>query len=426
MSFDLRFDRIAGGTPVGVETSERTGLVGIAVWIRAGSARDPVGKEGLAHLCEHLLLRPLVREGSRAHGLQVETGAIVDATTDVEWVMIAAQAPAAQTRSLVDLLGLLLREPSHDAADVEAEKEVIRQEVREDPGAVDALARHFRQSAFGASAWTRASCETPASLAAIGAGDVRDWYARSLHGTRMVVTAHGPAVGEDLVDLLDDALGELRTVGSSTGPRGAEGPTPRKLEYRPIRVRREASGAGVPSGMAVLAGTRAPSRSEEEYWTALAFEVLMADGANSLLSHWLRREHTFCHGAVSMTEAHSDWGSQYFLVRLPYDQTDAALEHLGRRWRALPESITDTMVGALKHRFLTRALSSLGRIQDRMTLLRDEVVAEASRSTVPDDGLEALVTRRISRLGTAHLLAYVRRYAAWDRVSLVCHPMQGA
>ncbi len=84
------------------------------------------------------------------------------------------------------------------------------------------------------------------------------------------------------------------------------------------------------------------------------------------------------------------------------------------------------MVGALKHRFLTRALSSLGRMQDRMTLLRDVVAAEASPSTVPDDGLEALVTRRISRPDTAHLLACVRRYAAWDRVSLVCHPMQGA
>ena len=53
MSSLIRFDRLSCGIPACIQTSDESKLLSISVWINAGSARDPVDKGGLAHLCEH-------------------------------------------------------------------------------------------------------------------------------------------------------------------------------------------------------------------------------------------------------------------------------------------------------------------------------------------------------------------------------------
>ena len=49
----IRFDRVSCGMPVCIQNSKESRLLSISVWIHAGSTRDPTGKGGLAHLCEH-------------------------------------------------------------------------------------------------------------------------------------------------------------------------------------------------------------------------------------------------------------------------------------------------------------------------------------------------------------------------------------
>ena len=40
-----------------------------------------------------------------------------------------------------------------------------------------------------------------------------------------------------------------------------------------------------------------------------------------------------------------------------------------------------------------------------------------------DRGLEAIIARHARVLNTANLLSYIRQYAEWDRVSIVCAPI---
>ena len=159
------------------------------------------------------------------------------------------------------------------------------------------------------------------------------------------------------------------------------------------------------------------------YWTALAFEILMADGPGSLLTHWLRHEKPWIYGVASMTEAFSNWGSQYFLMRTSHDQAEEVVKHLGQQWQALPDFVTDERVGALRNRFASRALSSLAGLQDRMTLMRDTVLTQTVKSGTLEGGLEAVVAHHARELNSGNLLSYIRQYAEWDRVSLVCAPI---
>lgn len=426
MTSVIRFDRLSCGMPVCIQTSEESKLLSISVWINAGSARDPVGKGGLAHLCEHLLLRPLAYTNSRAHRIQLKTGALLNGYTDPEWVVISAQAPFEQPKFLIDLLSALVRDPYCEPYGIEAEKEVILQELRdEEPSSAELLARIFRESAFADNPCVQPVGGTPATLGDLKLSDVQGYYTRFLNGSKMLITAHGDTSVWDLTAMLDKAFKDFpETSVSSDSPKNESATAAQFLpDYRPVRIHKEMSNTGSVSGYGVLAGFGSVPRRSEKYWTALAFEVLMADGPGSLLTQWLRNERFWIYGAVSMTEAFSNWGSQYFLMRVSHDQAAEAVKYLGQKWRALPEFVTDERVEALRNRLASRALSSLARLQDRMTLMRDTVLAETRKSGKLEGGLEAVVARHARELNSGNLLSYIRHYAEWDRVSLVCAPI---
>ena len=426
MTSVIQFDRLSCGLPVCIQTSDESKLLSIAVWINAGSAHDPVGKGGLAHLCEHLLLRPLARPNSRPQRVQLKTGALVNAYTDPEWVVISAQAPFEQSKFLIDLLSALLRDPYCEPYGMEVEREVILQELSdEEPGSAELLVRVFQESAFADNPCAQPVGGTPATLGALKTSDVQGYYTRSLNASNMLITTHGGSSDWDLIAMLDGAFKDFPETSVSSDSSKDESATAAQFlpDYRPVRIHKEMSNMDSVSGYGVLAGFASVPRRTEKYWTALAFEVLMADGPGSLLTQWLRNERLWIYGAVSMTEAFSNWGSQYFLMRISHDQAEEVVKYLGQQWRALPQIVTDDRVEALRNRLASRALSSLARLQDRMTLMRDTVLAETRKSGTLEGGLEAIVTRRAQELSIGNLLSYIRQYAEWDRVSLVCAPI---
>lgn len=424
MSSIIRFDRLSCGMPVCIQASDESKLLSISVWINAGSARDPAGKGGLAHLCEHLLLLPLVHTNSRAYQIQLKTGALVNAFTDPEWVMISAQAPFEQSNFLIDLLSGLVRNLYCESYELDVEKNVILQELREEaPGSTELLAKVFRESAFADNPFVQPVGGTPATLSAIEINDVQGYYTRFLNTSKMMITAYGDTSVGDLTAMLDEAFQDFpETAVSSDSPKNESGIAAQYTpNYRPVRIHKEMSITG--SGYGMLAGFGSVPRRTENYWTALAFEVLMADGPGSLLTQWLRNKRRWIYGTVSMTEAFSNWGSQYFLMRLSYDQVEEAIKYLGKQWQTLPDFLTDGRVEALRNRLASRALSSLTRLPDRMTLMRDTVLAETGKSGTLEGGLEAIVARHARELNSANLLSYIRQYAEWERVSIVCAPI---
>lgn len=424
MAAVIRFDRLSCGLPICTQTSDESKLFSISVWINAGSARDPVGKRGLAHLCEHLLLRPLACTHSRTHRILLKTGALLNAYTDPEWVVISAQAPVEQSTFLIDLLSMLVQAPYCEPDGMAAEKAVILQELWEaESGPAETLSRTFRESAFAENPYVQPVGGTPETLKSLRIRDVQNYYTQFLNASKILITAHGDTRNWDLIAVLDEAFKDFpETSVSPDSPKNEPAPTAQILPgYRPVRIHKDVSNAG--SGYGVLAGFSSVPRRSEKYWMALAFELFMADGPGSLLFQWLRDERLWMYGAVSMTEAFSNWGSQYFLMRISHDQIEEVLQYLGRQWQALPEFVTDERVEALKNQLASRALASLANLQDRMTLMRDTVLAETGRSGTLEGGLEAIVTHHARELNSDNLLSYIRQYAEWDRVSLVCAPI---
>lgn len=130
--------RLPSGMQVIIEEDHASPVVGVVAVVAAGNADDPVGKEGLAHLVEHLTYRarPDGKLQRRAL-LDFAAAGDVNATTDPDDTVYWAFGPARSLEGLIRIEANRLADPlAHlDAATFEVERNVVLNELAQgDPG----------------------------------------------------------------------------------------------------------------------------------------------------------------------------------------------------------------------------------------------------------------------------------------------------
>ena len=423
MNANLTFDRLSCGIPICVEHSPETPLLSFTIWIHGGSETDPPGKAGLAHLCEHLLLRPLEDPTSRAHELLLDGGVLLNGHTDNEWVSISAQAPLDKKESLIDLVAGLILAPYAGDDDLEKEKVVVINEYSSHtPSAIEKLVHSFHRSAFKDYSGSVPFGDKTYLLEDLAQADVHKYYRQYVNSNRMLITIHGASEEHRLIELLNGALQELPAATTSVFPATHENDPPNgdlTHAYVPIKTIARPPEKITSSHVVLLVGYKGPVRISNDYLTALAFEVLMADGLGSFLYQWLRTEDFGVYNIASMTEAYSHWGSQYYLLQVESSGVNRVVDYLEQKWRLLPSFLQEEYCNMALNKFVTRSLSSLTNPHERMALMRDMLFTASTFDKGYDEGLEMIVLKYARAMGQQHFVDFYNEYAHWDLVSLI-------
>lgn len=142
LQFDMNGDVFAGsnGYTFAVLSEGAASVVRVQVRYRVGSRHDPVGKEGLAHLTEHLLTEVEIERDGRPTSIAAEHGRIAHATnamTALDYTDYFAQGPR---EALGDLLRLEVERLTVGCAGISEalfarEKEIVLAELEERLGA---------------------------------------------------------------------------------------------------------------------------------------------------------------------------------------------------------------------------------------------------------------------------------------------------
>lgn len=422
----LKFTKLSCGVPVCLQSSSETKLLTITVWIRGGSETDPPGKTGLAHLCEHLLLRPLEETSSQARRLLLNSGALINGRTDSEWVSISAQAPIDQSKLLIELVAMLIMNPDQRNDWLEQEKTVLANEYSLlAPSALEELVNAFYLKTSTIDQRNNCYGEKKKLLDQLDLADINSYYRRHLNANRILVTIHGTSDCQDLIENLDRALrnlpGTINEVSEKAFGNGQEDVF--FHDYKPIKMIPNGSVTAPSNSVGLLIGYRGPNRLCKDYWSALAFEAMMADGIGSCLYRWLRTEDLGVYAITSRTEAYSKWGSQYFLIQLDSGRVKKALKCLGEHWKLFPHHTDTEQNTMLLNKFVTRVLTSLAYPHDRMTLMRDLMGTSGRDDRIHSESLESIVLEQAKELSHHDISNFYNRYAKWDLVSLIIEPL---
>ncbi|MCY1043661.1 insulinase family protein [Corallococcus sp. bb12-1] len=134
VSFPLRDFRMASGLRVVVEHDARSPVVAVVAVVGAGGSSDPGGREGLAHLVEHLAFRshPAGAPSATAR-LEAAGAGHSNASTSLDYTAYETLAPKEALATLVKMEGQRLSAPiAGISPEVFAvEREVVRNELRQ-------------------------------------------------------------------------------------------------------------------------------------------------------------------------------------------------------------------------------------------------------------------------------------------------------
>jgi zinc protease len=176
-----------------VESSFALPLVSIAITFRAGSASDPVGKEGLARVTARMLRRGAGGLSANEVEEAIDVlGGELSSDVGVSWTAYGMDVIERNVDEFVSRAASVLGEPTFDKAELEkllreSEGELI--EARDNDRGL--AGRAFRRGIFDGHLYGRRTAGTIASLRSITRSDVVDFYARHINRANAVVAISG-------------------------------------------------------------------------------------------------------------------------------------------------------------------------------------------------------------------------------------------
>lgn len=173
----------------------------IRVVVRAGSAFDPPGKEGLAHLLQHVIATARdPRGGALMEDVQV-AGGTMNAFTSAEATVYALDAPARAFPELAARLVSTVTDPPLDARDILREQAVVQSEDdRSHPGG---LIRFVEDALFQSPGSTLGTGRTRGDLTR---GDLAAFFGERYIPQAMTVVLAGDVTPEQGRALLERAF----------------------------------------------------------------------------------------------------------------------------------------------------------------------------------------------------------------------------
>ncbi len=217
-----------GATGLRIVAYELPGLprATLGVSFRAGSTDDPPGKEGMAHLVEHLSFRARPGGGARIWDRLEGTGFVFDADTTHDQTVYFETGKLRQLKQTIAIEAGRLADPIAGISEKEflVERDVVISEIREgrdhDPVALQVewllevgLAKDhpYRRPVGG----------TEASIRSITLADVRAWLHDNYSPAHAIVVVTSAMPARDAAVMVGDGFGKLFAGAGPEEPRRA-------------------------------------------------------------------------------------------------------------------------------------------------------------------------------------------------------------
>jgi zinc protease len=247
VSFRGAYEEFPSGLRLVVHEDPRVPRVTMNVSYRVGATDEPAGKEGLAHLVEHLTFRarPGGERALRLSSLLLASGAEFNAVTSYDGTDYFFTAPPEQFPLLAALEAERLREPLAHVTeeDFRVARDVVVAELRQryETSPEGAQQRWLHEVALPGHPYGRTSGGTPESLQRLTLEDARAFVKAHYTPAHVVVVVSGPQPSDTVRSTVALGFAELTAAGKA-GPqppvRRVPPPFPPELQARaPMVVR---------------------------------------------------------------------------------------------------------------------------------------------------------------------------------------------
>jgi predicted Zn-dependent peptidase len=271
----------------------------IGVYVGVGGRDEAADLAGASHFLEHLLFKGTATRSARQIAEQVDaTGGDMNAYTSREHTAFYARVPARDRGMAVELLREVLAEPALRGDEVDAEREVILEELAAaEDNPEDVAHMRLAEAMYPGHALGREVLGTEASIEAMARDDIAAFHRRWYRAANLVVAAAGDVSHDELATALHDFVGAGGGGEAPVRDAPAGGMVPLVVERHPVE-------------QAHLAlGWHGPGHDDPDRYPLVFLNHALGGGTSSRLFQEIREDRGLAYTVFSSVSLNVDGGT---------------------------------------------------------------------------------------------------------------------
>jgi len=289
---------LPNGLRIVTETMPEARSVSLGAWVRVGGRDEAPELSGSSHFLEHLLFKGTAQRSARQIAEAVDSvGGEMNAFTAREHTAYYARLPHARLEMGLEILGDVLTAPALRPAEVEAERQVIVEEILMNLDAPeDRVHTALSKAVFGDHPLGREVLGDISTVEAITRDDIAEFFSRWYRPATMVITAAGRLKHQQVVEAVAAGLGA-----------GSGGEVPARITPPPavaaVVVERDDT-----EQAHLCLGWRSLSNGDDDRWAMSVANQVLGGGMASRLFQEVREERGLAYSVYSHPTAFEDSG----------------------------------------------------------------------------------------------------------------------
>jgi predicted Zn-dependent peptidase len=296
---EIRETRLDNGIRVVTERMPEARSVTLGVWVAVGGRDEPDDLAGASHFLEHLLFKGTSTRTARHIAEAIDAvGGEMNAFTSREHTAYYTRLPSHRIDLGLDILGDVLTDPAFRSHEVDAERQVILEEILMN---LDMPEDHVHtllaEAMFPGHPLGREVLGTRESVEAVTRDQIAEFFGHWYRPGNLVIVAAGNLSHEQIVAGLDSTLGR-REGGERPvreAPNGA--PNPRVHLSDPTEQ------------VHVAVGWRGVNHHDDERYALMVANQVLGGGMSSRLFQEVREERGLAYSVYSWASTYDDSGS---------------------------------------------------------------------------------------------------------------------
>jgi predicted Zn-dependent peptidase len=296
----IRRTQLDAGVRVVTESMPSLRSAAVGCWVGTGSRDEPDELAGASHFLEHLLFKGTDRRSAAQVAEDIESvGGDMNAFTAQELTAYYVRVPDERLPLAVEILSDILWSPALRAEDVDAERQVILEEIHmHDDSPEDLVHDVFADAVFPEHPIGREVIGSPKTIEAMTPTDIAAFHALHYRPSNVVIAAAGNVEHDDVVALVEAGL--VGTDGSRPSRETYEGePPPRSVAV----LERETEQAHVVLGM------RSLRRNDPDRYALTVLNQAFGGGMSSRLFQEVREQRGLAYSVYSYRVAFDGTGA---------------------------------------------------------------------------------------------------------------------